>query len=131
MAHYAKKTPKRIDIFLETLATGYSVTAAATAAGVNRYTVYQWRSIDPAFAAQWESALEQGTDVLEDELRRRAYIGVEEPIFWKGNKIATAPKYSDTMLMFFLRGRRPEKYREFQQTPSGSQLDQLIAVFKP
>jgi hypothetical protein len=36
------------------------------------------RAADEAFARAWEDALEQGTDSLEDEARRRALQGVEK-----------------------------------------------------
>jgi hypothetical protein len=34
--------------------------------------MYELREQDETFAAAWADAWEQGTDVLEDELRRRA-----------------------------------------------------------
>jgi hypothetical protein len=55
--------------------------------------VRRWTA-DPAFAAQAEDAIEAGTDELEDVARQRAKDA------------------SDTLLIFLLKARRSEKYRE-------------------
>ncbi len=80
--------------FLAALAAGHSVKTAADAAGIARQTVYRWRQEDEDFARAWDDAVEDGTDLLEDEALRRALEG------------------SDTMLIFLLKARRPEKYRD-------------------
>jgi hypothetical protein len=43
---------------------------------------------------------------------RRAYHGVEEPVFYKGVQCGSVTKYSDRLLMFLLQARNPAKYRE-------------------
>jgi hypothetical protein len=70
------------------------------------------RAADEAFARAWEDALEQGTDSLEDEARRRALQGVEKPVFREGRQVGTVTEYSDTLLIFLLKARRPEKFRD-------------------
>ena len=46
-------------------------------------------------------------------MRRRAVEGVEEPVGWyKGEAGGVVRKYSDTLLIFLLKGRKPEMYRE-------------------
>lgn len=59
-----------------------------------------------------EDAIETGTDLLEDDVRRRAVDGVEEPLFHQGKKVGLTRKYSDTLLIFLLKARRPAKYRD-------------------
>ena len=49
-------------------------------AGFARQTAYAFRKASPAFALAWEDALEQATDELEAEARRRALEGVREPV---------------------------------------------------
>ncbi|MBI1188298.1 MAG: terminase [Alphaproteobacteria bacterium] len=98
-------------LFLAKLRTGASVTAAAKIAGVGRATVYRWRDEDEAFAAAWADAYESGTDLLEDEARRRALEGVEKPVFYKGVVVGHVREFSDTMMAMQLNARRPEKYR--------------------
>lgn len=98
--------------FLEALASGLSVTGAAEKAGVHRRTPYGWREADEDFAQAWQVALDAGTDRLEDEAWRRAVVGTERPVFQMGKEVGTTHEYSDLLLIFLLKGRRPEKYRD-------------------
>jgi len=52
--------------FLEVLASGTTVTAAAAAAGIDRSTANRARKTDPDFSAAWAEAEEAGTDILEE-----------------------------------------------------------------
>ena len=107
------------ETFLAALARGISITGAANEAGLGRRTVYDWRDEDPDFAAAWNDALEAGADILEDEARRRAADGVDEPVIAQGRLIRnedgtplTVKRYSDTLMTLLLKGRRPNVYRE-------------------
>lgn len=127
MTGRTRRTPKRDwrVAFLTHLADGGHVRASAKAAGVARSTVYDERERNPAFAAAWVDALEESTEQLEREAIRRAAEGVEEPVFYLGKKVATVRKYSDTLLIFLLKGRRPTVYRdhmthEVEQAGNGS-----------
>lgn len=97
--------------FLEHLARGVSITAAAQAAGVGRRTVYEWRAADQTFAEAWDSALDEGSDLLEDEALRRAVHGVSRPVA-VGKQVVDVVEYSDVLLIFLLKARRPERYRD-------------------
>jgi hypothetical protein len=130
MAPTIKKSQKKLDIILSVLAMGKSATAAAAAAGITRDRLYVWRKKDPQFAAAWAGAIEAGTDLLEDEARRRASEGTAEPVFWKGEIVATVPKFSDSLIIFLLKSRRPEKYRDYQSNPEKNALDELLAALK-
>ena len=112
MANRTIRTPKKRKAFLTALATGASVSAACCAAKFGRRRAYDWRDADEAFAAEWEDALEAGTDLMEDEMRRRAVEGVDEPRFHDGEICGYVRKYSDTLLIFMLKARRPDKYKE-------------------
>lgn len=116
MANRIKWTPKKQAEFLAGLAQGYPVVRAAKRCNVSPSLVYERRQADPEFAAAWDEALEQGTQVLEEEARRRAVEGVtkEKGIYYRGDLIGTEIEieYSDTLLMFLLKGRRPDVYRE-------------------
>lgn len=101
-------------MFLRDFRVWGSVTHGAKAAKVNRRTVYDWLNRDPKFKAIYNEALEESTDLLEDEARRRAVEGVTKPTFYRGEKITGGgiTEYSDQLLIILLRSRRPEKYRE-------------------
>ena len=122
------RTPKKRAAFLAELAARGNVSDAAAAAGVPRQTVYDWRAADPAFAAAWDAALDQAADTMEREAFRRAVEGVEEPVYGRVAKdsdgeIGRITKYSDTLLIFLLKGARPEKYRERQQVEHTGRLE--------
>jgi hypothetical protein len=139
--HYAPKALWH-DAFFATLALTGNVTRAAEAANIERKTAYLARERDPAFRARWADALDEASDRLEEEARRRAY-GVDEPVIFQGEPCVTwvgpdgnvvgkeAPgarlvpltvkKYSDGLLMFLLKACRPEKYRERQDVSVTSQ----------
>jgi len=89
-----RPTPEKADKLLEALAAGATITDACAAEGIGRSTYYEWREACPAFAERADSALDAGTDTLEEVARKRAVDG------------------SDTLLIFLLKGRRPEKFRE-------------------
>ncbi|GIV18990.1 MAG: hypothetical protein KatS3mg023_0741 [Armatimonadota bacterium] len=101
--------------FLAALARGCSVSQASRLAGISRQHAYRCRSRSQTFAQQWQDAWEQGTDALEDEAVRRALAG------------------SDTLLMFLLKARRPEKFRDnvrVEHDASREMLDALESALK-
>jgi len=110
--HPPKLTTKRKNEFLNLLSEGFSVSHAAAAVNISRWAMYQHRANDEEFAAAWNEAVEAGTDKLEDEARRRAFEGVDEPVFYQGMECGVIRKYSDTLLIVLLKARRPGKYRE-------------------
>ena len=54
------------------------------------------------FRKQWDDAIEDATDALELEARRRAFSGVEDPVYYKGQVVGGVRKYSDVLLIFLL-----------------------------
>ena len=97
-------------LFLAALSHGASVRGAAAAANRSRQTFYRWRTDHPDFADQWDAAIEDGTDRLEDEAVLRATAGASKPVFYGGKLIGHERRHSDTLLMFLLKARRPEKF---------------------
>ena len=90
-----------------------NVRLTCKAAGVGRSTHYRWLEKDSEYRAAFNLAKEDATDVLEAEAHRRAVEGWEEAVGWyKGEAGGTVRKYSDVLLIFLLKGLRPEKYRE-------------------
>lgn len=89
-----------------------NVTRACAAAGVSKQTAYTARNVDPDFRDAWDKALSNGIEQAEDELFRRAVEGVEEPVFYEGKRVDVVRKYSDLLLIFLLKGHKPEKYRD-------------------
>lgn len=101
------------EIFLKTLAMTGKVTEAVKAAGFSSSTsLYLKRKKDEKFAEAWDLALYVAGDKLEAEAIRRAHDGVYEPQYYQGKVVGHTIKYSDTLLMFMLKGIRPEKFRD-------------------
>ena len=94
--------------FIDALAVTANVTAAAAAAGIDRRSVYNLRRASPSFAAAFAQALDEGLDNLVDIAVARCTEGVLEPVFWKGQQVATRRRYNDRLLIFLLRLHRPD-----------------------
>lgn len=89
-----------------------NVSDAAKLAEINRMSHYNWLQSDERYAELFQQANEIACDHLEAEARRRAISGVEEPVFYHGEVCGTIRRYSDTLLIFLLKGARPDKFRD-------------------
>lgn len=129
-----KKGPKWIPAFLAALRETGNIGRSCECAKIHRSTVYDRRTHDSEFARQWGTAEEDATDRLLEEARRRGHDGVQRLKFHQGELIriqAFGPDgkplvgkdgapvlvpyvehdYSDALLMFLIKARRPE-YRD-------------------
>lgn len=100
------------DTFLKQYQAAGEVGTAAKAAGIHRDTHYHWLKTSRAYAAKFRDAQLIRVELLETELRRRAFVGWDEPVFYKGQICGHVRKFSDVALIFALKGEKPEKYRE-------------------
>ena len=107
-----KFTPEKAEAFFAALAETANVTKACAAIAITRRTAYNWREADPEFAAGWDRAMKAAVLGLEDEAHRRAFEGVDKPVFYQGDECGTIREYSDTLAIFLLKAHNPEKYRE-------------------
>lgn len=141
--------------FLAAFAVTASVHAAGKAAGIDPCQHYRWMQKDPAYAAEFEAAVQQAAQVIEDEAVRRAIHGVEEPVVYRGafttiqvrdpntnqftgeRRILTLNKKSDALLQTLLKAWLPRKYRETieanvtttERRFSGT-LEELLALYR-
>ncbi len=126
--------PKNIKIphhkkaaFLAAFAECGTITRAALAAKVDRTSHTRWLEADPEYAKAFADASDQAADKLEDEARRRAHDGLLRMKFHQGEPIIDPRTqkpyyefdYSDTLLIFLLKGARPTKFRENKDITSG------------
>ena len=109
------RNPKK-RAFLAAVARTGNVTISAEIANIARSAHYQWLEADPVYAAAYEDAMEQAAQRLEAEATRRAVEGVEEPVFYQGKQCGVIRRYSDSLLMFLLKGAMPDKYKERTST---------------
>lgn len=110
--------------FLDAFTQTGIVLAAAEASGVPRRTVYRWLEHDEAFALEFRQAEEESTQRLEREAWRRAAEGVEK--FSASGRPYT--DYSDTLLIFLLKARRPERYRDRYEVRHAGSSDEPVRV---
>lgn len=89
-----------------------SVTKACEIADICRDTFYRWLREDADFNKAYQAAREQAIEALEDEATRRAYEGVDRPVYQGGKQVGMIREYSDTLLIFLLKAHRPQKYRD-------------------
>jgi hypothetical protein len=122
--------------FLREFAQCGNVLRSAQAVKVGRRTVYVWLEDDEEFKKLYDQAHEDALDQLEEEARRRAVDGVLEPVYQGGVRVGLIRKYSDTLLITLLKGKRPETFRErFEHTgkdggPIKAQMEQILKSAK-
>ncbi len=132
------------DVFLQNLREHASVRKACIAAGINRTTAYEARSLKNAqtgndkgeraaisaraFAAAWDEALEDANDLLEEEARRRAVEGVPRERYDKdGQLISVETEYSDSLLTLLLKANKKSKFGERGQANVNINWDDLTS----
>lgn len=94
---------------------------ATEAAGISRKTprTKSWKE-DEEYQVAYQEALILAGENLEEEAIRRAVEGVEEPVGWfRGVAGGTITRYSDTLLIFLMKGNNPGKYAEFHKHSGG------------
>lgn len=128
------RTGKWKKVFIAKLREIGIVVRAREAANISVKALYDARRRDKEFAREWDEALEDSTQALEAEAFRRAYHGVDEPVFFQGQLAGdwynrdgqivpkgtpdavfvphTIKKHSDILMMFLLKARRPNVYRD-------------------
>jgi hypothetical protein len=105
------KKQKQIDFLKELEATG-NITISCKKAKLPRRTVYDWLEKDEAFKSLYDKSVIIGIELLEDEAQRRAYHGTVKPVYQGGKLVGKVQEYSDTLLIFLLKGKKPEVYKE-------------------
>src|SRR5262245_14799001 len=108
----ARNTQRRKAKFLAAYERLGNATAVAEETGISRYTHKEWLKKSETYRQAFQEADDAATEVLEKEAIRRAVEGNEEPVYYNGQKVGTVRKYSDVLLIFLLKSKRPEVYRE-------------------
>lgn len=112
MARRAKPSQRRKARFLAELRETGSAALAAAAAGLTRAQVQAQRDADPAFAQAWADAMAEAVERAEAEVYRRAFRGVDRPVYYAGQQVGIVRDYSDSLAALYLKAHRPEAYRD-------------------
>lgn len=87
-----------------------NLTVSARKVGVHLHSIYQAAKFNPRFKEALALAKAEAVANLEEEARRRAMDGVEEPVFYQGEEVGTVRKYSDRLMEILLEAHKPKKY---------------------
>lgn len=119
-----KKAQATREAFLQHYEDTGRVNLACERAGIGKRTHYNWLERDPAYSKQFEKSRKIAVQLLEDEAHRRAVEGIER----RRGKSAVR-EYSDTLLIFLLKGAQPEKYRErYEHSGAGGGALEIIVT---
>lgn len=117
-----KHPAPKLHAFLASIREFPHIGRAAKAAGIARSTHYRRYDTDPVYAKEFDAAWRWGVGVLRDEAIRRALLGYEEPVIYKGqfqytkgkngkpDRIITVTKYPERLTMAVLRGELSDVY---------------------
>ena len=120
----SEETPARIGhvkkrAFIAAFAQSGNVRAAVEAAAIGRSTHYEWLRTDPDYVRAVEIAKQDAIDILEAAAAQRAVTGVRKYLYHNGQPVVDLNgahlfemRFSDVLLIFLLKGLRPDKYRE-------------------
>lgn len=114
--------------FLEAFRLHGNVSWACRETKTNRADVYRWKEHDEQFMLAWNIAETEATETMEQEAYRRAVQGTDKPIYQSGALVGTVREYSDTLLIFMLKARSPEKYRDRYDLKHGGQIDHTVTT---
>jgi hypothetical protein len=107
-----KFTKAARDVFLKELIETGRIGHSAHVSGVSTQTVDYHRKNFPEFDALCRDALEEFNTKIEQEIYRRAVIGVERPVFQGGVLVGVVKEYSDRLLEIEAKRRMPAAYND-------------------
>ena len=90
--------------------------------------MYEERQRNEEFALAWAGVEEGLKERLHAEAVRRAADGVERLVVSAGREIGTEQHFSDQLLMFLLKAKDPETYRENVKITHGGSINRTINV---
>ena len=107
--------------FIEAVAEGASVDAAARRVGMTRDSAYKLarRPCGGSFREAWDAAIDCTMAQVEQAAVERANNGVARPIFYKGQQVGEWRHHDERLTMFLLRSRRPDRYGKWTERMPG------------
>ena len=115
-----KKPVKSLKKFINYLEESGNITNSAKMAKVSKGTVYHFKEIDESFRMEWETAMERWSDKMEGE----AFALIKKQFKEKDYKSNPA------LLIFLLKGAKPNKYQEHvQQDTTAMKFIEEIKTF--
>lgn len=97
--------------FLRIYAATGLLQKSARAVGHHPNTVRYRRTADPEFDAAVHQAKQDFCETIEAEIVRRGRVGVDKPVFQRGEQVGVVREYSDMLLLALAKRHMPE-YRD-------------------
>ncbi len=104
------------------------VSEACGMVGIARSTAYLERQRNEEFAVAWADVEERVVEKLEAEAFRRAHDGVDKLIVSAGKEMGTEKQFSDSLLMFLLKAKRPERYLDRMAVAHSGKVEQQVRI---
>tara|TARA_Y100000310_G_scaffold15829_1_gene15883 strand:- start:347 stop:832 length:486 start_codon:yes stop_codon:yes gene_type:complete len=115
-----KKPVKSLKKFINYLEESGNITNSSKLARVSKGTVYHFKEVDETFRMEWETAMERWSDKMEGE----AFALIKKQFKEKDYKSNPA------LLIFLLKGAKPNKYQEHvQQDTTAMKFIEEIKTF--
>lgn len=119
-------TPERKALFLEDLAARGNVRAACARVGLSREAAYRLRRREPLFARGWDAALQLARDSVAETYNDRAFDGIEEEVWHRGEHVGTKRRY-DTRLMLAHMARLDKLVDDQASLDDAERFDEILA----
>lgn len=120
-------TPARKAQFLALLAETGNVRLTARRCRLSAQSAYVQRRRDRLFARGWASALWLARDHAEQVLADRAIEGVEEEIWYRGERVGTRRRYDSRLLLAHL-ARLDRQAEARDAAEDADRFDELVAL---
>ena len=115
-----KKPTKKLETFINLLEESGNISLSSKKARVSYKTVYYYKENDETFRMEWETAMERWGDRMEGEA-----FGLIKTQFLKRDY-----KSNPALLIFLLKGAKPNKYQEHvQQDTTAMKFIEEIKTF--
>jgi hypothetical protein len=111
MPAHKKFTRELFKRVLSRFDAGQKTVPAIQAEGISTATFYRHLEDDPELRSLYKAARDaRDIPSLEEEAYRRAVEGNLKPVYQGGQKVGEIREFSDSLLMFLLRARKPSVY---------------------
>jgi hypothetical protein len=112
--------------FLEEYAKDAAFYTAGKALGIHPTELERALEEDPEFELECRMVTKRRVEAMESEAFRRAVVGVDEPVYYKGMVVGHINRKSDAMLQMLLKAHDPKRYREGISEAAGAQGGVLL-----
>jgi hypothetical protein len=112
-----KKNRKTMNEIIAHLSNGRSITGTCNAVGITASTLRNWRQSDEGFNQACIDAIDVETDNQEVEVQERIFRGTRTETYNSDGELErTVYAQNDQLLLRSLAARRPEKWKQVQNT---------------